>query len=199
MRRATLVFALGMAFTSYVLPQEPAGAAETKQQAEQGDPWLLWKWVNFLILAGGLAYLISKNAPAMFQARSEQIEKTFAEAARMKKEADAQAAAIELRLKNLQVEIDNLRQSARAEIAAQGDRIRRETEQHLARIQEQSAQEIHLMTRGARAELRKYSAELAIQLAEQRIRARMTPDIQQALADGFIEDLRSRTPAVART
>ncbi len=199
MRRAMLVLALGMAFASYVLPQEAAGQGGTKQEAQSGDPWILWKWVNFLILAGGLGYLIKKNAPALFQTRDEEIQKAFAQAARMKKDADAQAAAIELRFKNLQGEIDSLRQTARAEMAAQGDRIRRETEQHLARIQEQSVQEIHLMTRGARAELRKYSAELALQLAEQRIHARMTPEVQQALADGFIEDLRARMPAAART
>jgi F0F1-type ATP synthase membrane subunit b/b' len=199
MRRAVLVLALGMAFASYVLPQESAGAAGAKQETAQGDPWIWWKWVNFLILAGGLGYLISKNAPAMFQARSEEIQKMFADASTIKADADTQAAAIELRLKNLQAEIENLRQTARAEMAAQGERFRRETEQHLARIQEQSVQEIQLMTRAARAELRKYSADLAIGLAEQRIQARLTPEVQQALADGFLADLRSRAPAVART
>ena len=199
MRRATLAVVLGIAFTSCVLPQEPAGAASAKQEAPPGDPWIWWKWVNFLLLAGGVGYLIKKHTPAMFQARSLEIQNALAEAAKINKDAAAQAAAVELRFKNLQAEIDNLRQTARAEMAAQGERIRRETEQHLARIQQQSAQEIQLMTRGARVELRKYSADLAIRLAEQQIQARMSPDIQQSLTDGFLEDLRSRVPAVART
>ena len=82
---------------------------------------------------------------------------------------------------------------------AEGERIRKETEHHLARIQEQSVQEIALMTRAARTNLRKYSADLALGLSVQRIHARMTPEIQQKLVDGFLDDLRSRMPVAART
>jgi F0F1-type ATP synthase membrane subunit b/b' len=185
MRRAAIALALGLALASFVLPQEPAGATETKHESEQGDPWIWWKWANFLLLAGGLGYLISKRAPALFQARSQEIQQ-------------ARAAAIELRLQNLQTEIDSLRQTARAEMAAEGDRLRRETEHRLRRIQEQALQEIAQITRAARDELRKYSAQLAIGLAEQRIRSRMTPEVQQNLVDGFILDLRSRAPKAGR-
>jgi hypothetical protein len=38
-------------------------------------------------------------------------------------------------------------------------------------------------------ELKRYSAELAIQLAEQKIRARMTPETQDELVRGFVDDL----------
>jgi F0F1-type ATP synthase membrane subunit b/b' len=46
------------------------------------------------------------------------------------------------------------------------------------------------MSRAASAELRKYSAELALDLAQQRIRSRMTQDTQNSLADKFLQDLR---------
>jgi F-type H+-transporting ATPase subunit b len=70
--------------------------------------------------------------------------------------------------------------------------IRRDTEHHMQRIREQAAQEIALMTRGAKAELRKYAAELAIGLAEQRIRSRMNPATQEKLVSGFLHDLHGR-------
>jgi F-type H+-transporting ATPase subunit b len=198
MRRAAVALALLLALASFVLPQEPAGATETKHESEQGDPWIWWKWANFLLLAGGLGFMIARRAPAVFQARSQEIEQALAEAARAKKDAETRAAAIELRLKNLESEIDHLRQTARAEMAAEGNRLRQETEHRLARIQEQAVQEIASMTRGARDELRKYSAQLALGLAEQRIRARMTPEVQQNLVDGFILDLRTRAPKAGR-
>ena len=166
MRRASLAFVFGLALTSCLLAQEPARATEAAGQTEQGDPWIWWKWVNFLILAGGLGYLISKHAPALLGARSHEIQQALADAAKVAKDAEVQAATIEQRFKNLQNEIENLRQTARAEMAAEGERIRHETEQHLARIQEQSVQEIALMTRAARDELRKYSADLALGLAD---------------------------------
>jgi F-type H+-transporting ATPase subunit b len=199
MRRATFALVLGLALASCALPQEPARAGESRQEAEQGDPWILWKWINFAILAGALGYLAAKSVPGLFRARSEEIRKALDEAAASKKDAEARAAGIELRLSRLQTEIDSLRQNARTEMAAEGDRIRRETERYLQRIQEQAMQEIALITRGSREELRRYSAGLAIQLAEQRLRSRIGPDTERQLLDGFLRDLRSRMPAVART
>jgi F-type H+-transporting ATPase subunit b len=166
--------------------------AQGGQEVETGDPWLVWKWANFLILAAGLGYLIRKHAPAFFQQRSQEIQQGISEATKTKQEAEARAAAIERRLASLESEIAKLRASAHQEIAAEGGRISRETVHRLQRIQAQSAREIELMSRAASAELRKYSAELALDLAQQRIRSRMTKETQDSLADKFLQDLRSQ-------
>jgi F-type H+-transporting ATPase subunit b len=194
MRRTILAVALGLALASYALPQD---SAAQKQDTEQGDQWIWWKWANFLILAGGLGYLIRKNVPPLFREQSEEIQSALAEAAKIKEEATAYAAGIEARLGNLQSEIEKLRVSAHSDMAAESERIRHETDHHLQRIREQTAQEIELMTRAAKDELRKYAAELAIGLAEERIRFRMNSDTQQDLAKSFLHDLRER--ATSRT
>jgi F-type H+-transporting ATPase subunit b len=190
-RRATLAILLGFAFASCALPQESTSAKQSNQ-AEQGDPLIWWKWANFGILAVGLGYLIGKNVPPIFRKQSDEIQNALAEAAKIKKEAAAHAAAIELRLSNIESEIDGLRRSARAEMETEGERIRQETEHRLQRLREQATQEIALMTRGAKDELRKYSAELAIELAEQRIRSGMNPATQENLVSGFLHDLHQR-------
>jgi len=186
MRRGLWTIALGCALAVVALAQEGSAAAS----AESGDPWFLWKWINFAILAAGLGYLTGKAAPAYFQGRRDEIQGALAEAAREIKAAEAKAADLNLRLSGIQSEIEQLRQEARATMAAEGDRIRQETERHLKRIEEQTAQEITLMTRAARYELRKYSAGLAIDLAEQRIRSRMTAETEAGLVDNFVIDLR---------
>jgi len=182
---ATRALGLGIVFAAALFAQ---GGPEV----ETGDPWLGWKWANFLILAAGLGYLIRKHAPAYFQQRSQEIQQGISEATKTKQEAEARAAAIERRLAGLESEIAKLRASAHEEIAAEGGRISRETMHRLQRIQAQSTQEIELMSRAASADLRKYSAELALDLAKQRIRSRMTKDTQDSLADKFLQDLRSR-------
>ena len=186
MRRAALVLALGMVLAPGILPQEAAGS---EAKTEQGDPWIWWKWVNFVILAGGLGYLIGKHAPAFFDGRSKEILRGIADGTKALKDAHARATSLELRLAGIQNEIDNLRGVARSEMAAEGQRIQRETEHHLQRLQAQGEQEIVLMTRASRDELRKYSAELALRLAEQRIRSRVTKDAQDGLVDAFLGDL----------
>ncbi len=195
--RATLAIALGLTFGSSALPQERAATTE-KSQAEQGDPWIWWKWANFAILAAGLGYLIGKNVPPLFRKQSEDIQGAMAEAAKIKREAAEYAASVEARLANLQGEIQKLREDAHAEMIAESERIRRDTEHHVQRIREQSVQEIDLMTRAAKNELRKYAAELAVGLAEQRIRFRMNPELQDRLVNGFLHDLHERvTPRTA--
>jgi F-type H+-transporting ATPase subunit b len=192
MRRATIALALGLAFASYALPQE-APAKSEGAASEQGDPWIWWKWANFAILAAGLGYLIGKHVPPLFRKQSDEIQSALAEAAKLKQDAAAYAASVEARLANIQREIENLRESAHADMTAESERIRRETEHHLQRIREQSVQEVELMTRAAKSELRKYAAELSIGLAEQRIRARMNPATQEKLVSGFLQDLHGRT------
>jgi F0F1-type ATP synthase membrane subunit b/b' len=192
MRRAAVVLAFGLALAYQALPQEAKNASEAARENEQGDPWIWWKWANFAILAGGLGYLISKHAPPFFAERSREIKESLLEAAQARRDAETHAATIEKRLADLDREIESLRQTAHAETAAEGERLRLETERHLQRIQQQSAQEIDLMINGARHELRKYAALLALDLAEQRIHSRLTKDVQEELMDGFLQDLRMR-------
>lgn len=187
-RRSALVLGLTLALACTALPQESAGKSEAKTE----DSMAGWKWANFAILAIGLGYLLGKALPPLFRKQSDEIHAALADAAKIKHEAGVYAANIEARLSNLQREISTLRESAHAEMAAEGDRIRRETEHHLERIREQSVQEIALMTRGAKAELQKYAAELAISLASDRIRSRMDPETQENLVQAFLGDLGRR-------
>jgi F-type H+-transporting ATPase subunit b len=199
-RRIPAVIALLLAFSYCALPQEAAKASETQHEsAEQGDPWIWWKWANFAILATGLGYLIGKQAPALFRRRFDELQQEMAEASRAESEARAQAASMTQRLAGLRNEIEALRAAAKTEISAEAERIRTETERHLQRVQKQAAQEIELMGRGARDQLKKYYAELAISLAEQRVGARITKDVQDGLVDDFLGGLRAAHPASVRT
>jgi len=164
------------------------------QEAEPGDRWLGWKWANFAILVVALGYLIRKHAPAYFAQRSKEIQQGIAEATKTKQDAEARAAAIDRRLAGIESEIAGLRSEAQQEISAEGGRISRETMHRLQRIQAQSAQEIAMMSRGARDQLRKHAAELALDLAQQRIRSRMTQADEDGLVDAFLQDLRRQPP-----
>ena len=180
------ILGIGLILAASLLAQEG-------REAESGDPMLGWKWANFAILAVGLGYLISKNAPAYFAQRSTEIRQGIAEATQTKQDAEARAAAIDRRLAGLESEIAKLRSEAHEEISAEGGRISRETVQRLQKIQAQGEQEITMMSRAGRDELKKYAAELALNLAQQRIRSRMTKDAEDGLVDAFVQDLRRQS------
>jgi len=152
---------------------------------------LLWKIVNFAILAGGLGYLIGKHAPAFFRNRSQAIQKSIQEAAAIKAQAEARAAEIERRIGQLDVEISSLRQAAALEMQREAERIRADTSLAIEKLRKQAEQEVASAAKAARMELKTFFARLTVQQAAQEVQKRMTPDLQARLVDRFAAEIES--------
>lgn len=152
---------------------------------------LLWQVLNFLILAGVIGWMVVKFGGPALRTRSSEIREGLAAGERAKAEADARAAEVQAKLANLEKEIASLRTGAREERDREAERIRRETQAEIARIQTQTQQEIESAGKIARLEVQRFAASLAIDLAEQKVRARMSPDTQSALIEAFVSDLPS--------
>jgi F-type H+-transporting ATPase subunit b len=150
---------------------------------------LLWEALNFLILAGLLGWLSVKYGGPLLTARSNEIGEGLAAGEKAKVEADARAAQVQAKLANLGTEIAALRTGAKEEREREAERIRRETQAEIARIRYQAGVEIESAGKLARLEVQRAAARLAIELAEQKVRERMSPEIQAALLQGFLTDL----------
>jgi F-type H+-transporting ATPase subunit b len=167
------------------LAQQSGGAAES-------EPSAIWKWANFVILAIGLGYLMAKNLPAFLQSRASSIQKSIVEAQQAKLDAERRASEMDARMKALGAEIDKFRAEAHGEMEQEGARIRRETSQQIEKLERQAEIEIESAGKLARRELRAYASELAVDLAEKRIRARLDTQTETALIDGFVRDLKRK-------
>jgi F-type H+-transporting ATPase subunit b len=152
-----------------------------------------WKWANFVILAGALGYMIAKNAGPFFNARTQQIRKDMLESREARQQAEARAAEVDRRLAALGSDIAALQAESQQEARNETERLSRHTAAEIAKIQAHAEQEIASAGKAARTELKRYAAQLAVTLAEQRLRARMTPDTQQSLVRGFVRDLEPPT------
>ena len=175
---------------------EPASerAAEPPAEGESGG-LVLWKWANFALLAGILGWAVKKNAGPFFDGRTRQIRKDMLEADDLRLQAEARAAEVDRRLANLESEIAALRAESAREAESETARLSRYTAAEIAKLQAHAEQEIVSAGKAARMELKRYSAELAVSLAEQKIRARMTPQTQDALISGFVRHLELPTHA----
>lgn len=200
MKRVLTVFLL-MAFAVWAQHGDgghggaPAHPATHQEQAGHHGPDLTpWKIANFVLLLIGLGYLIRKKGGPFLAGRSREIRKGIEEAARMKAEAEARAAEIDRKMAALGAEIEELRRAAREEMAAEQERLREETRQQIAKIQSHAEQEIASAGKAARQQLKEHAAELAIKLAEQKIRVRMTAEAQDRLLAAFTEGLGRQAP-----
>jgi F-type H+-transporting ATPase subunit b len=195
MKRLVLAaFLLGACGACLYAQENREGAAQTAETKteESGDQWIVWKWANFALLAAGLGYLISKHLPPFFRSRTTSIQKGISEAQQTKREAEKRAAEMEERLDKLGAEIERFRTEAHAEMEQESARIREETLKQIEKLQQQAEQEIESAGKTARRELKAYAAELALQLAEQRIRSRLDAATETGLVDGFIRDLKAQ-------
>jgi F-type H+-transporting ATPase subunit b len=177
--------------------KEPEHVHETAKESgehegkkEAGEGMELWKWANFLLLAGLIGYAIGKNAGPFFDKRSQEIKKEMTEAAAARAAAEARAEEAEKRLANLEGEIAAMRVGLKQESDAEQERLSRQAADEIAKIQAHAEREIESAGKAARSDLKRYSAELALGLAEKKIRARMTPEAEDALVQNFVHDLK---------
>jgi F-type H+-transporting ATPase subunit b len=187
---AIVVVALGLAFTPRPAQAQEHEAGQKKEEGFADKHELALKWANFLLLAGLLGYFIGKNAGPFFAARSAGIRKDMDESLRQREQAEAKAADVDRRLANLEEDIAALRGHSETEGQAETERMAQHTAAEIAKIQAHAEREIASAGKAARMALKRYSAELAMGLAEQKVRARMTPDTEDALVQGFVRNLK---------
>ena len=189
MKRLLLVALLALGTTAIYAQEEHKGAEATEEEHAKEEAVEMWKWANFGILAIALGVVLMKTLPKAFAERTASIQKDITEAQAIKKDAEARAAKVEAQVKSLGADIEKFRTESAKEMAHEGDRIRQETEAHIRRIESQAANEIESAGKIARRELRQYSAELALKLAEDRVRAKLDAGREADLVDGFVAEL----------
>ena len=178
-----------MAATLAVVPaysQEPK--SETAGKKEEGG-MELWKFANFIILVGILGYLLKKNGAPLLAARSREIRDGLAAGEKAAAEARAKAAAVDARLAGLEMEIAGLRDEARTGRDHEAERIKRETTNEINRMRQHATMEIESASKQARLDVQRHAARLALDLAEKKVRDRMSAPTQAGLVDRFVADL----------
>ena len=143
--------------------------------------------INFAIIAIGVVYASRLHLPTMFRNRTDSIRKAMDDAKVASDDAKRRLTDIETRLSRLDSEIAGMRASAQKDGAAEEARIRASTEEDKKKIVEAAQQDIATAAKSARRDLASYAADLAVDLARQRIQVDLPAD--QALVSSFAQDL----------
>jgi F-type H+-transporting ATPase subunit b len=165
---------------------------ETENEAAQENHELIYKIINFTLLVVGLGFVLRKPMAEFFAGRSESIRKALDEGRAALKESQARLDAVEEKLNHLAEEIVAFRASAEKEMQAERQRLTEETAREAEKILETARVRIDTATRGAKLQLQAFTAQRALELAEQMIRERLDEPSRQRLVSQFIETLGSR-------
>jgi F-type H+-transporting ATPase subunit b len=168
---------------------EPAAA---EAEAEHGQTLLqsVAKVVNFAILAGVLVYFLKTPASTYLASRATQIRQDLVTAAETRATATAQLAEIERKLQALPAELQALKLQGAEDVKAEQARIAQAAAAERERLIAQTRREIETRLRLARRQLTEHAAQLAVKVAEDRIRRTITPEDQLRLVDRYAAQLK---------
>ncbi len=147
------------------------------------------KLFNLLLFVGALVYFARRPVIAAFRGRQESIRHELLRAEEERAAAEARLAEVEGRLARLDAEVEAIRANAQREAVEERSRVELATEAEIRKIREQARREIESAAKAARAELRTFTAEQSVKLAEDMIRRDIRPEDDAHLAREYVEEL----------
>ena len=169
-----------------------ARAAEEGGNAAEQPVGTIFKWIHFIILAGLAYWVFARLLPPVFRRNADNISAAIARATAAKLEAERQVQNAEAKLADLEKEIAEFRAIAQREASAESERLRAITKSDVEKIGVAAQAEIEAAARAARVELRALAAKLAVDGAESLLAKQMTPSVQEALINQFMQGLQGR-------
>ena len=172
-------------------PEETA-AAEHEEKSEGHKHELLFKWINFVILVGGLGYVLRKPLANFFVQRSASIQKSLDEGRKALEASQAQLQAVEDRLRRFEEEMASFRAAALEEMKAEREHLRRMTATEIEKLMDSLRVQMEVATKQARLELKLYGAQQAVEMARQMIGQRLDDAGQRRLVADFVARLEEK-------
>ena len=175
-------------------PAHPPQAGEEHGEAagDHGNPLVTMgaRLFNFAVLVGVLVYFLKAPIAAYLASRDTQIRQDLVTAADMRAAATAQLAEIQTKMAALPAELEALRRQGAEDVKAEQARIAEIAVHERNRLLDHTRREIAMRLRVAKRELTEHAAQLAVQVAEQRIKRAITNDDQIRLVDRYVSQLK---------
>ena len=139
---------------------------------------LVFRWLNFVLVFGGIGYLIAKHGGAFFRANAKAIAASIDEATAAKAQADRELSEVEAKIARLDQEVAELREAARRDSAAEAERLRASGRAEIEKINQAARGELASSERAAQQELRALAASMAVERAGALVSSRMNAEVR---------------------
>jgi F-type H+-transporting ATPase subunit b len=168
----------------------PALAQESAEpNPADSSAGLIFRWLNFALVFGGIAYLLAKHGGAFFGANAKAIAASIHEGTAAKEEAERQLREVDAKIARLDQEVAELREAARRDSAAEAARLNASGLAEMEKIHQAARAELGASERAARQELRALAASMAVERAGALLNARMDKNIRAKLFNAFLGEL----------
>jgi F-type H+-transporting ATPase subunit b len=171
------------------LSASPALAQEGEASPADTPTGWAFRWLNFAIVFGAVAYCAVKYGGPYFRTNAEDIARKIEEGTRAREAAEKQKKEMEAKLANLPQEIEQMKAEAKRDAQAEAQRLRALAKEEAQKIEKAALAEITAAERAARLELKALAARMAVDKAEVLLRQKLTPTAEQKLFHTFVGEL----------
>jgi F0F1-type ATP synthase membrane subunit b/b' len=147
---------------------------------------------NLAVVVGLLVWVARKPLANFYASRAESIREQLAEARRARAEAEAKLAEIEARMSRLDQELGEMKAAAEKDADLEYRRLVEAADEEARKIIGKAKEEIGGITREAYLGLKAHAAELAVNLAGQKIKGQITDEDRRRLFEGFLAGLEEK-------
>jgi F-type H+-transporting ATPase subunit b len=178
-------------FLLAVLPVLAAEAGETKP--EDSSVGLVFRWLNFVIVFGGIGFLIAKHGGAFFRNNAKSIAASITEASAAKAEADRELREVEAKIARLDQETKEMHEAGKRDSLAEAERLRVSGLAEIEKIKLAARAELSAAERAAQQELRAVAASMAVDRAAVLVTAGMNAQVRAKMFRTFLSKLERNT------
>jgi len=166
-------------------------AAEEASGASHGESLMGWVWkiVNFAILVVILVKFIGKPMREYFKKRTELIERSLKEAQQAKAMAEQALKEVEEKLRLKDEEIQRIITTAQSSGEAEKAELIKQGREMAEKIKAQTKENISMELQSAKEALRAEAAELALKLAEKKLKEQLDEQTQKRLIEDSLKRL----------
>jgi len=161
--------------------------------AAGSEGWGIWgtlgRIFNVLVVVVVLVYALRRPLSDFFDRRRKEIQREIEAAKLACREAEGKLAEMEKRMTGLDAELKELQEKAMQEAEEERNRILTQAEKEAGALIEGACREAEALLRAGRMELREYTAQLAVELAAEKICSSMDSATQQRLVENFSRQL----------
>jgi F-type H+-transporting ATPase subunit b len=186
--RRSLALAAGLAL---------APLAAHASEAEGGGS-LVWHVVNLLLVIAVIVYFARTPVLRFFAERRQRIEDGIDSAQRELRAAEQRLAECQQRVARLDEELEEIRRAVRVQAENESARLLSDARATAERIRRDTLAAAEQEVRHARDVLRAETADLAVKLAADLLRAQVGDADRVRLADEFVQRVEQTPPAAGR-
>jgi F-type H+-transporting ATPase subunit b len=152
-----------------------------------------WPVINFALLVVLLVYALKKaDIKGYFKKRTELIEQSLKEAREAKELAQKALAQVEERLRVKDKEMEEIIASARMSGEKEKGRLAEEGAKLQEKILEQAKTNIDFEVKQAKSAIKQEAAELAMELAEKKLKEKLTKEEQLKLLEESVAKIEGK-------